>query len=167
MIPVGGTTASPQADASWRSPLPGERRLLQNEERLSTGILAAVPSVPSPEPPAPDSPQVSVVHSLPLQSPGYVAANKIVCIAPLRDSLHLQPSLPSRQKPCCYSQLDVIWGPFQLWCSRLGSPAWGLVLTLLRGNPRPLKYPSGTSAAARGSPASPPVPPLHSLPVSL
>ena len=29
------------------------------------------------------------------------------------------------------------WVPFQPWCCRLGSPAWGLDLTLLRSNPCP------------------------------
>ena len=37
---------------------------LQHGEWLSTGILVAVPSVPSPEPPAPVSPHKSLVHSV-------------------------------------------------------------------------------------------------------
>ena len=64
-----------------------------------------------------------------------MAANEITCVGPIRGSLHLQPFLPGRQKTCCFSQLDVICVPFQLWCCRLGSPAWGLDPTLLRGNP--------------------------------
>ena len=48
-------------------------------------------------------------------------------------SSHL--SLPGRQKPCCFSQLDVVWVPFWLCCCRLGSLAWGLDPTLLRQNP--------------------------------
>ena len=59
----------------------------------------------------------------------------MLCIGPLRGSLHLQPSLPDRQKPSCFSQLYVIWVPFGLWCYRLGSPAWGLDPAFLRGNP--------------------------------
>ena len=39
-----------------------ERWLLQSEKWLSTGILAAVPSVLFPHPPTPDSPQASQVH---------------------------------------------------------------------------------------------------------
>ena len=54
----------------------------------------------------------------------------------------------------------------QLWFSRLGSQAWGLDPTLLRGNPSPLEYPSGTLAATCGSLGGPFMPP-HSLPVSL
>ena len=48
---------------------------------------------------------------------------------------HLQLSFPGGQKPCCFSQLDVILVSFLLWCYRLGSPAWGLEPTFLRGNP--------------------------------
>ena len=96
-----------------------------------------------------------------------MAANKVVCVSPLRGSQDLQPFLPGRQKPCCFSLLNVIWVPSQLWCCRLGSPAWGLDPTLLRGNPQPLKYPSGTLAATHGIPDSPLLPPTHSVPVSL
>ena len=47
-----------------------ERWLLQYGERLSTGVLAPVPSVLSPKLPTPDSPQVSLVHSaFPLLQP--------------------------------------------------------------------------------------------------
>ena len=63
-----------------------------------------------------------------------MAANKVVCVSPLRGSQDLQAFLPGRQKPCCFSQLDVIWVPFSLWCCRLGSPAWGVDPTLLRPN---------------------------------
>ena len=94
-----------------------------------------VPSVLSPEPPTSESPQdpLSTPPSL-CQSPGLVATNEILCIGDLGGSLYLQLFLPGRQKPCCFSQLDVIWVPFSLWCCRLGSPAWGLDPTLLRRN---------------------------------
>ena len=85
----------------------------------------------------------------------------------LKCSLCLQLSVPGRVKPCCFSQLDVTWVPFCLWCHRLGNPAWGLDLTLLRGNPWTLKYPSRTSAATSWSLPSPLAPPLHYLPVTV
>ena len=56
------------------------------------------------------------------------------CGGLLSVSLHLQLSLLGGQKPCCFSQLDVIWAPFQLWCYRLGSPTWGLDPTHHRWN---------------------------------
>ena len=55
------------------------------------------------------------------------------CVGLLRGSLSLQASFPGRQKPCCFSLLDVIWVLSQLWYCRLGSPPWGLDPTLLRG----------------------------------
>ena len=64
-----------------------------------------------------------------------MAANKILCFSPLRGSLSLQPSLPGRQKPCCFSQLDIIWVPFLLWSCR-GESSWGIDPTLFRGNPK-------------------------------
>ena len=84
-----------------------------------------------------------------------VASNEILCIGPLRGLLCLQPFYPDRQKPCCFSQLDVIWISSWLWYCSLGSSAWGLGTTLLRRNPPLLKYSSRTSAATRGSPGSP------------
>ena len=63
-----------------------------------------------------------------------MVANEILCVDLLKGSLHLQLSLPVRQKSCCFSQLDVIWVLFWLWYCRLGSPAWGLYPTLLRPN---------------------------------
>ena len=142
-----------------------ERWLLQCGECLSTGILVAAPSVPSPEPPSPDSPQVPLVPCVLTLPESRVSGCKrnFVCW-PFKS---LQPSFTGKEKPCCFSLLDVIRVPFWLWCCRMGSPAWDLDPTFLRGNPRLLKYPSGTSAAACGSPASPLAPPLHSLPALL
>ena len=80
-----------------------ERWLLKYAEWLSTGILAAISSVLSPESPTPDSPQASLVHSaLPLSQPRLSGCNKILCIGPLRGCVCLQPSLPGRKKPCCF-----------------------------------------------------------------
>ena len=93
----------------------------------------AIPSVLSPETSTPDSPQASIVHpALPL--PRVSGSNEILCIGPSRGFLHLQQSLPRRQKSWYFSQLDVIWVLFWHWCFRLGSPAWGLDPTFLRGN---------------------------------
>ena len=79
-----------------------------------------------------------------------MAANKILFIDPLRGSLSLKLSLPDRQKPCWFSQLDVIWFPFWFWCCRLGNPAWVRLHSSQGQPPQPLKYPSRTSAAALG-----------------
>ena len=75
-----------------------------------------------------------------------MGTSKISCSGPLKGSLWLKPSIPGREKPCHFSQLDVVWVLFGLRCYRLGNQAWGLDLTLLRGNP--LKYSSSPSAAA-------------------
>ena len=64
-----------------------------------------------------------------------MAPNAILCIDPLRVSLCLQQSLPGGKKPYCFPQLDIIWVLSWLWCCRLGSPAWDLECTLLKGNP--------------------------------
>ena len=63
-----------------------------------------------------------------------MAANEILCFDLLRGSQNFQPSLPGRQKPCCFSELHVIWVSFWLWCCKLRSPACSLEPTLLRGN---------------------------------
>ena len=52
-----------------------------------------------------------------------VAINENLFIGPLSSSLHLQPSISDREKPCCFLQLDVICVVFQHWCYRLGIPA--------------------------------------------
>ena len=109
------------------------------QHRDPGGYSVSSSSVVSPEPPTPDSSQASLSHSaLPLTlCTVYVAENEILCVGSLRGSLGLQPFLSGRQNPCCFSQLDVIWVPFWLWCYRLGSPAWDLDLIPLRGTPCP------------------------------
>ena len=112
-----------------------ERWPLQYGEWLSTWILVAVTSVLSPVPTTPDLPQASLVHStLPLLVPrvsGFKQNFVLWSFKRLSESL----SLPGRLKPCCFSQLGVIWVPFRLWCYMLGIPSWGLYPMLLRGNP--------------------------------
>ena len=106
-----------------------ELRLLQFAEWLSTGILVAAPSVFFQEPPIPDSPQAALVQSaLLLPVPRIWGCKWNFMFQPFK-----QPSPPGRQTPCCFSQLDVIWIPFQLSFCMLGSLAWGLDPTLLRG----------------------------------
>ena len=96
-----------------------------------------------------------------------MAANDNICIGPLSSSLHLQLSVPGREKPCQFLQFCVIWLLFVLWHCGLGSPAWGVDPTLLGGSHQLLKYSSSTSAAACGSPASSLTSPLHSVPIML
>ena len=60
-----------------------------------------------------------------------MVANENVCIGPLIGSLCLYQSVPGREKPYHFSQLDVNWVFFRLWCWMLGSSAWGLDRTLL------------------------------------
>ena len=112
----------------------GERWLLHYGEWLSTGILVAVVLILFPEPPAPKSPQASLVHcAFPLLEPRVSGYNQNCVCWVFRGSLRLQSFLTGRQKRCCFSQLDVIWVPFQLWFCRLGYPSWGLDPTLIRG----------------------------------
>ena len=100
---------------------------------LSTGILAAAPSVLSPKH-HPVTPQAFLLYSARFcQSPELVVTSEILCIGPLKGSLLLQPSVPGREKSYCFSQLDVFWVLFRLWCYRLGHPSWGLYPTFLRG----------------------------------
>ena len=126
------------------------------------------PQSHQPPPHPPDSPQTSLVHSvLPLLAPRLSGCKWNCVIWPFKKLCAPQLSLPGREKSCCFSQLKVIWVPFWPCCCRLGSLAWGLDPILLRRNPQPLKYPSWTSAATRGSPASPLAPPPHSFLVTL
>ena len=90
-----------------------------------------------------------------------------MCIGSLKGSLWLQLSLPGKQKPSCFSQLDIIWVTSWLWFCRLGSPSWSLDPTLLRENPWATEFPSNISGATYGNPASPLLSPPHSIPVML
>ena len=147
-----------------------ERWPLQYGEWLSTGILAAVPSVLSTEPPAPDTPKASLFHStLPLLEPRICDCKWNFVHWSLKrfsDSLGISPWQTETLR---LSQLDVICVPFGLWSCRLWSPAWALDPTFSRRTPphKMLKCPSGTPPASRESPASPLVTPLHCLPVFL
>ena len=62
VIPVGGATASPQADATWRELLCLRMTSLAVWVMTQYRILTAIPSVLSPQPPTPDSPLMSLVH---------------------------------------------------------------------------------------------------------
>ena len=134
---MGGAIASSQADSIWWAVLYLSQmasavwEMIQNRDPGSCSFRS-LPRDTAPSPPSTGSPQVSLFQSA---LPMLVATNKIFCVGPLRGSLILQPSHLGRQKCCCFSQLDVIWVPFQLWCCRLRSPAWILDPTLLRGNP--------------------------------
>ena len=97
-----------------------------------------------------------------------MATNEILCVGPVSGSLCLEQS-PWQTETLLLSQLGVIWVPFHSGISAVG---WGALFGIYTpyfsgGTPSPLKYPSGTSAATCGSPASPLTPPLHSLPVLL
>ena len=50
---------------------------------------------------------------------------------------------------------------------KAGEPSLGFRPHTSQENPQPLKYPFRTSAATHGSPASPLMPPLHSLPAGV
>ena len=64
---MGGTIASPQADATWRGVFSLRKMASAVWGMTQHWILVALPSFLSPEPPTPDSPQVSLVHfALPL-----------------------------------------------------------------------------------------------------
>ena len=89
-------------------------------------------SILSPKPPSPVSPQASLIHTAPIA----VAQDKWLqmkfCVGPLKGSMWPHLSVSGREKSCHFTQLDVIWVLFGLWCHRLGSPDSGLDPTLLR-----------------------------------
>ena len=123
-----------------------ERWLLQYGGWLSSGILAALPSVHSPDPPTPGSPQAFLVHSsLCLPEPRVSGCKWGFVHWPFK-RLFESPAVSLWQTETlqlftagCYL------GTF--CCYRLGSLAWGLYSILLRGvGPQPLKYLSSTLA---------------------
>ena len=63
---MGGTIASPQADATWRGVLCLREMALAVWGMTLHKDPAGCFSVLSPEPPTPDSTQVSLAHSVPL-----------------------------------------------------------------------------------------------------
>ena len=114
---------------------PWERWLLQYGEWLNTGILVAVPSVLSPKPPTPNSPPATLVHSaLPLPEPRVSGCkwNFVNCIKRLSASPDVSPW---QIETLLLFTAGCYLGSFQAWYCRLGSPAWGIDPTLLRGNP--------------------------------
>ena len=147
-----------------------ERWLLQYKEWLSTGILAAVPSVPFPEPPYPDSPQVSLVHSaLPLPELRVSIYKQNFVHWPFKRlsvSLAISPwhteTLLLFTAACylCFFPALVPWA---------GVPSLRFRLHISQGNPRP--WPAEISlwnfSCHPGSLASPLAPSPHSLRVSL
>ena len=97
--------------------------------------MAAVPSVFSLEPPALNSSQVSLVHfALPLPEPRVSGCKQNFVHLPFK-RLSASLCLPGRQNPDAFHS-HVLYG-FLSWFSgcKLGSPAWGLDPTFLRGNP--------------------------------
>ena len=115
--------------------------------------MAVVPSILSPDPLTPNSPQMSLVYSaLPLPEPRVSGCKQNFVHWPFK-RLSASPTISPFQKPCYFSQLDVIWVTFWLWCYRLGNPAWGLDPTFSGVTPQLLKYPSRTLAATFWSPA--------------
>ena len=151
---MGEAIASPQADAIWREVLYLRKMAFAKWGMTQHRDPDCCSFNSLPEIPTPYSPQVSLVHSaLPLPESSVSGSKWNFVHWPFK-KLSLQLPLPGRQKPCCFSQLGVTWVPFCLWCCRLGSTAWHLDTTLLRGRgqtPWPLKYPSGTSALLVGS----------------
>ena len=93
----------------------------------------ADPSALSPEPPTPVSPQEALVCStFPLPKPRDSGCKtNFACFVPLRASLHPYLSLLGRN-PTAFHRWMLF--EFLFWCYRLGSPAWCLDFTLLRGN---------------------------------
>ena len=97
-----------------------------------------------------------------------MAANQISCISPLRSSLLLQPSVPGQTETLLLFTPGCYLGSFP----DSGAVGWGAQLGVETphfsgGNPQLLKYSSGSSAAAYGSPASSPASALHFLQVML
>ena len=159
LLPPGWCHLERSALSAW------ERWLLQYGEWLSTENLAAVPSVLSPEPPTPDSPQASLIHfALPLLEPR-VSDYKWNFVGWSFKRLWVSSVLtPANRNSAAFhscllsgflsSSSAVGWGAqLGVYTSHfLGQPSWLL------------NYPSGTSSAVHGSPASPLTTTLHSLP---
>ena len=101
---------------------------------MTQQILPAVPSVFDPEPPALDSPHVPIVHSaLPLLEPRLSGCKWNFMPWPLK-RLSASPVVSPRwtETPLLFTA-GCYLSSFPGSC-RLGSPAWGLDCTLLRGN---------------------------------
>ena len=148
VIPVGGAIASPQADPTQRVVV------------CLSKMAVAVWGITWHRDPGGCSlsslskagfPSLSLNVSRRLCPPFAIAQGKWLQMKIyLKCSLCLQLSVPGRVKPCCFSQLDVTWVLFGLWCYMLGSPAWGLNPTLLRATCTrwPLKYPCSSPVQA-------------------
>ena len=123
---------------------------LKYEEWLCTGIIAAICSDLFPEP---QGPRVSSSISRLLSPPSARAHGKWMqmkfCALALCISSHL--SLVTETFTAFYSW--VLSGFLsQLWFSRLGSPAWGLDPTLLRGRPLSCSPPLEFQLPSMGAP---------------
>ena len=128
MLPLRLMTLGAECSACERWPL-------QYREQLSTGILVTVPSVLSPGPPTPVSVQTSLVHSvLPLLEPRVSSCKQNFVLWPFK-RLSVSPVLSPWQTEIMLLFTAVCYvGSFPALVLRLGSPAWGLDPTLLRGN---------------------------------
>ena len=100
----------------------------------SAVLMVAVLSVLSPKPPTADSTQVSLVHSaLPFPAPRVNGSKRNFLCWPF-NRLSASPAIsPWPIEPLLLFTTGCYLGSFWLWCYRLGSPAWGLDPTLLRG----------------------------------
>ena len=134
---------------------------------LSTGNLVVVAPVLSPEPPTPDSPQVSLVHSvLSLPEPRVSGCKQnYMCFWPFKRLSECPAVSLWQTETLLLFTAGCYLSSFQLWCCR--EARLGCRPHISQGNPQLLKYPSGSSAAAPGSPASSPLTPSpHCRPVS-
>ena len=104
------------------------------------------------------NPRISSHTNSPLCPPSSRAQGKwlqmVFCVWPFQRVCASPASFPWCTKILLLFTATKIFGFLsQFWCYGLGSPNRGLYLTLLRGNPQPLKYPSQTSSASHRSPA--------------
>ena len=142
------------------------RWLLQFGQWICTVILAAVPSVHSPESPTTDFLQVSVVHSaLSLLKPTISGYKWNFLTWPFKWLSESPIISPWQKEPCCFSQLSVFWVPFWIWCCRLGSQDWGLDIPPIKGNPTDTEISLQTFSCHHRSPSSPLMTPPQPLPV--
>ena len=121
----------------------------------------------SPDPPTPESPQASLVHSaLPLPEPRLSGCKQNVVCWPFKRLSASPAASPWPTEPPATFHRWMLSGFLSCsstvgWQAHLGVQA----LHFSGGSPQLLKYPPELQLPPVGSPASPLMPSLHSLPV--
>ena len=144
---MGRAIVSLQADAAWKGEFCPRRMAsevwgmtqhvvatLQHSLQRHQMVLVHFPHV------------VLVCFVLPPPEPRVSGCEKDFVCWPFKRIPSSQPSLPGRQKPCCFSQPDIIWVPFPGMVLWVGEPCLGFRPHTSWGStsPPPAEIPSGT-----------------------